>query len=460
MRRIAGSARPAPAVVGCRDPRLPAGQPGPKPNPNPTPADTRKPEAFASTLAEIDRRSATASGIRISRASTGARRSRGPPGSYRDAKDDGQPGRLLRPSPRASAGFAHVPPAGRPDARDATGGRRDFASGEDGGGYAVKGDPSGGSAEGAGMRIGDRILAVRGRKLRASRVNFRDMFFVLEGVPARRSTVDVEPRGTNRPARAPHATAEPSGDASSGRARGSCTAGREVLRIRAHVGRLDGDRPRRSWTCSPIAARPDVHSRSSRAGRHPGIPPGRAGNSGGYDPNILSTFLRGRWSAGDYTRSRPRRTAARPARVQTAPGRAPRQFGDGQLGRGARVEVPPRIRSDRSSGDDGRNVRAGRASRRSRTDRPVVLRADDRGARRACYEGEGRGTSRTSRWPTGLARSDGEEDAIVEAAIRRVAEAGPLTVRRVSAPRARTHCYPRGMTKPDLALHDRCLRAP
>jgi C-terminal processing protease CtpA/Prc len=24
------------------------------------------------------------------------------------------------------------------------------------------------------------------------------------------------------------------------------------------------------------------------------------GNSGGYDPNILTTFLRGRWSAGDY----------------------------------------------------------------------------------------------------------------------------------------------------------------
>jgi hypothetical protein len=29
--------------------------------------------------------------------------------------------------------------------------------------------------------------------------------------------------------------------------------------------------------------------------------PGRPGNSGGHDPNILPTFLRGQWSAGDST---------------------------------------------------------------------------------------------------------------------------------------------------------------
>ena len=78
------------------------------------------------------------------------------------------------------------------------------------------------------------------------------------------------------------------------------------------------------------------------------------GNSGGYDPDILTTFLRGRWSAGDYWVEQPGRPPARPAGVQAAARRAPRQLGDGERGRGARAEVPaPRDRPDRRRGDGG-----------------------------------------------------------------------------------------------------------
>ena len=77
-------------------------------------------------------------------------------------------------------------PAGFPEQRWATAGVR---IGRDGDGYAVKGILPEHAAEQAGIRVGDRVLAVGGRTYGTERVNFRDLFFVFEGTAG--SSVDV-----------------------------------------------------------------------------------------------------------------------------------------------------------------------------------------------------------------------------------------------------------------------------
>ena len=172
--------------------------------------------------------------------------------------------------------------------------------GQDGDGYAVKGTLPESSAEQAGMRIGDRVLEIDGRRYGRERVDFRDLVFVSEGTPGTFSQVVWQRAGmpprTDRLVRA----AEPPGDALVGKS--------------ARVIRRDGKRYGYAhlWGMSAetalaivdllldrrltARARPNLQGWDEIEGFLLDV----RGNSGGYDPNILSTFLQGKWSAGDY----------------------------------------------------------------------------------------------------------------------------------------------------------------
>jgi C-terminal processing protease CtpA/Prc len=186
--------------------------------------------------------------------------------------------------------------------------------GSDADGYAVRGLLPGSSAERAGMKIGDRVLEIDGRKYGRERVNFRDLFFVSEGAPGTSSEVvwqrgDAPPR-TDRLVRLP----EESGDA--------------LVWKSARVVRKDGRAYgyARLWGMSAETALAVVdllldRSLTARArggldgwGEIEGFLLDARGNSGGYDPNILSTFLQGQWSTADYyTITREGRRLAPPA---------------------------------------------------------------------------------------------------------------------------------------------------
>ena len=188
--------------------------------------------------------------------------------------------------------------SGFPERRWATAGLR---IGRDGDGFAVKGLLPGHAAERAGMRLGDRVLSVGGRALGRERVNFRDLFFSLEGRPGSEVAVTwrsgSEPRErTSRLAREP----EEPGDALVWK------SARVIERRGAKYGYV------RIWGMSADTALAVVdllldREESSRAKPElkdwaaiEGLLLDVRGNSGGYDPNILTTFLRGRWSARDY----------------------------------------------------------------------------------------------------------------------------------------------------------------
>ena len=172
--------------------------------------------------------------------------------------------------------------------------------GQDGDGYAVKGVLPGSSAERAGMRAGDRVLEIDGVKYGRERVDFRDLVFVSEGAPGTFSTVVWQRPGsatrTDRLARTP----EEPGDALVAR------SARVVRRGERTYGYVH------LWGMSAETAlavvdllldrRLTARARPSLAGweRIDGLLLDVRGNSGGYDPNILSTFLQGSWSSGDY----------------------------------------------------------------------------------------------------------------------------------------------------------------
>jgi C-terminal processing protease CtpA/Prc len=200
----------------------------------------------------------------------------------------------------ATLGDSHTfrMPAGRlPERGWGTAGLR---IGPDGDGYAVKGVLPGSSAERAGMKIGDRVLEVDGRKYGRERVNFRDLFFVFEGTPGSFALTTWQrgdgPLRLERLARTP----EESGD--------------KLVWKSARVVRKDGKAYGYAhiWGMSTETALAVVdmlldRSETSRARRElagwgdiEGFLLDARGNSGGYDPNILSTFLQGQWSAGDY----------------------------------------------------------------------------------------------------------------------------------------------------------------
>ena len=189
-------------------------------------------------------------------------------------------------------------PAGRLPEHDwATAGLR---IGQDGDGYAVKGVVPGGAADAAGIRIGDRILAAGGVNYGKARVSFRDLFFVFEGPPG--GAVDVtwqRPGETVRKDRLALKPEEP-GDALVWKS----------ARVIRRDGRIWGYV--RIWGMSSETAlavvdllldRDDVaRTRPGLAGWNEieGLILDDRANSGGYDPNILPTFLRGQWSSADY----------------------------------------------------------------------------------------------------------------------------------------------------------------
>jgi C-terminal processing protease CtpA/Prc len=212
-----------------------------------------------------------------------------------DAEKDAAYDRLL-----ASLGDSHTfrMTAGFPERRLATAGLR---IGRDGDGYAVKGVMPGHAADRAGMRPGDRVLSVAGRRYGAERVSFRDLFFVFEGAAG--SSVDVVwapagggPEKTSALRRDP----EESGDALVWKS----------ARIIARDGHKHGYV--RLWGMSAETALAVVDlllDREDAARARPELAGWDAietllvdvrGNSGGYDPNILTTFLRGQWSSRDY----------------------------------------------------------------------------------------------------------------------------------------------------------------
>jgi len=189
-------------------------------------------------------------------------------------------------------------PAGRlPERGWGTAGLR---IGRDGEGYAVKGVIPGSSAERAGLKVGDRVLSVDGKPYGKDRVNFRDLFFVFEGV--RGSSVDVAWRplsgGKERTARLVRGPEEP---------------GDTLVWKSARVLQRDGKKYgyARLWGISTETALTVVDmllDRKEVSGSRVAGWDGIEGflldvraNAGGYDPDILTTFLRGRWSCCDYS---------------------------------------------------------------------------------------------------------------------------------------------------------------
>ena len=190
-----------------------------------------------------------------------------------------------------------LPPGKLPERAWGTAGLR---IGKDGDGYAVKGVMPGYAAEIAGMKVGDRVLSVAGRAYGRERVNFRDLYLVFEGRAGRDVEVLWQPAGQPvRTSRLGLKLEEPA-DA--------------LVWKSARVVRRDGHAYgyARLWglrTESVLAIVDLLLDRTEAARARPELAGWDAiegllldvrGSSGGYDPNILATFLSGGWSAGDY----------------------------------------------------------------------------------------------------------------------------------------------------------------
>ncbi len=173
--------------------------------------------------------------------------------------------------------------------------------GRDGDGWAVKGVIPGTAADRAGMKTGDLILSVGGKKYGKERVNFRDQFLVFEGAPGSSIEVTYRPSGGEeaKTVQLDRTLEEP-----------GATLVWKSARVIRRGGRTYGYA--RLWGISAETALAIVDLLLDReeVGRAGGALSGWGeiagflldirGNSGGYDPNILATFLRGRWSSGDY----------------------------------------------------------------------------------------------------------------------------------------------------------------
>ncbi len=186
--------------------------------------------------------------------------------------------------------------------------------GQEGDGYAVKGVLPGSAAEREGMKPGDRVLAVSRKRYGKERVNFRDIFLTFEGVVGAKVEVTWQPAGGGevRTSLLTLSREEP-GDTLVWK------SARVIRRGAKPYGYV------RLWGMSTetTLALVDLLLDRGETGR---VKPELAGwgeiqgllldvraNSGGYDPNILATFLRGCWSAGDYTlRSREGRRLVPP----------------------------------------------------------------------------------------------------------------------------------------------------
>jgi len=189
-------------------------------------------------------------------------------------------------------------PAGFPERRLGTAGLR---IGRDGEGYAVKGVLPGSSAERAGLKIGDRILSVGGRRYGTEHVNFRDLFFVFEGTVGSSVEVVWKPADSaeEKTALLVRQPEEP-GDALVWKsARVLSRDGRKYAYL--HLWGMSAETALAVVDLlldrdDAAKARPELAGWDSIQGVLVDV----RGNSGGYDPNILTTFLRGQWSARDY----------------------------------------------------------------------------------------------------------------------------------------------------------------
>ncbi|MGH9399948.1 MAG: S41 family peptidase [Thermoanaerobaculia bacterium] len=190
-------------------------------------------------------------------------------------------------------------PAGRlPERGWATAGLR---IGRDGEGYAVKGVIPGFAGERAGMKPGDRVLSVAGRQYGRQRVGFRELFLAFEGPPGGEVEVVWQPAGAEaqRTDRLKLQREEPA-DALVWK---SARVIRRDSRAFGYV-RVWGMRAESALAVVDLLldraeaarAKPELSGWDSIEGLLLDV----RGNSGGYDPNILTTFLRGHWSAGDY----------------------------------------------------------------------------------------------------------------------------------------------------------------
>lgn len=192
-------------------------------------------------------------------------------------------------------------PAGRlPPANWGTSGLRIGKDAD--GGCSVKGLLPGGSAERSGLKTGDRVFSVGGKPCGRARPSFRDLFLAQEGHP--RSAVEIEwaPGGGGGPRRKTTLLLEPE------------PPGDSLVWKSARVIRRDGKAYGYAhvWGISSQTALAIVDLLSDRvetARARPelsgldeieGFLLDVRGNSGGYDPDILSTFLRGAWTSGDY----------------------------------------------------------------------------------------------------------------------------------------------------------------
>ncbi len=170
-------------------------------------------------------------------------------------------------------------------------------------GFAVKGILPGTAAERAGLALGDRVLEVDGRHYGREKVNFRDLFLRLEGPAGSSVEVVWKPAagGSERTSKLVR-TAEEPGDALVWK------SARVIRRPAGAYGyaRLWGlDSETALAIVDLLLDREEVeriHANLSGWNSIQGFVLDARANSGGYDPNILATFLRGRWSSGDYYR--------------------------------------------------------------------------------------------------------------------------------------------------------------
>jgi C-terminal processing protease CtpA/Prc len=173
--------------------------------------------------------------------------------------------------------------------------------GRDGDGYSVKGVLPGTAAAREGMKLGDRVLAVNEKRYGKERVNFRDLFLIFEGVAGSKVDVTWQPSG-GADVRTSHLTLsrEDPGD----------TLVWKSARVIRRNGRAYGYARLWGFSAETALAVVDLLLDRVETGH---VKPELSGwaeiqgflldlraNSGGYDPNILATFLRGCWSAGDY----------------------------------------------------------------------------------------------------------------------------------------------------------------
>ena len=294
--------------------------------------------------------------------------------------------------------------------------------GRDGDGYAVKGVMPGSSAQRAGFKLGDRVLAVDGKPYGKERVNFRELFLIFEGVPGSSVEVKWQPLdgGEPRTSRLVRRLEEP-GD----------TLVWKSARVLSRDGKTYGYA--RLWGVSAETAlalvdmlldrNETARSRAQLSGWNEidGFLLDVRANAGGYDPNILATFLRGQWNAGDYyVRSRDGRHLVppeyRPLPVALLVNAATASAGEALALKFRRHAIGPIV------GEATAGMASGGADARKLSDGSTLwltARAIEDVEGRS-YEGEG--------VPPDVAAPDrppaapGEEEAIVEAALRALAD--------------------------------------